>query len=130
MEKRIRQLLREKNLSAVRLAGMLGVQPSSISHLISGRNKPNYDFIAKLLRAFPEIDPDWFLLGEGEMFRSRGGELFRAEKELSLPFDLSPKEAEQVSGSPFIPSPSDGKQVERIVFFYTDRSFSVYEESR
>ena len=122
MEERIRHILKEKNLSAVRLAEIMGVQPSSISHLISGRNKPNYDFITKLLRSFPEINPDWFLLGEGEMFRNRKKEFLLSEKSLSLPFS-------EEQSTPIVPIPpfAGEKQIEKIILLYTDRSFSVYK---
>jgi transcriptional regulator with XRE-family HTH domain len=128
MKERIQSLLREKNLSAVKLAEILEVQPSSISHLISGRNNPNFDFIAKVLTRFPEIDPDWFVLGKGKMFRE-SSESVISEKELSLPaFDrdlFSPPPAAPRKGGE---TPRDReKSVEKIILLYSDRTFSVYD---
>ena len=40
----------------------LGVEASAISHIKSGRNKPSFDFVVKILAAFPHINPDWLLL--------------------------------------------------------------------
>ena len=40
-----------------------------LTHISSGRNKPGLDLITKILSRFPEISPDWLLLGEGEMHR-------------------------------------------------------------
>ena len=127
MNERIRRILKEKNLSAVRLAEILEVQPSSISHLISGRNNPNYDFITKLLRSFPEINPDWFLLGEGEMFRSQKKGEALSEKSLSLSLEPEdPKESTPLGGMETPPFQKE-KQIEKIIFFYTDRTFVVYK---
>ena len=62
MKERIERILKEKSLSSNKLAEMLEVQPSGISHILSGRNKPSMDFITKLLTVFPDISPDWFIL--------------------------------------------------------------------
>lgn len=70
MNNRIKVILNEYGLSASKFADMIGVQASGISHIISGRNKPGYDFIIKVMENFPEIDPDWLLLGKGEMRRA------------------------------------------------------------
>lgn len=69
MKERILELIRVNEITAWKFAELLGVQPSSISHIISGRNKPSFDFIEKILLNFPDIDPDWLILGKGEMFR-------------------------------------------------------------
>ena len=70
MKERIERILKEKSLSSNKLAEMLEVQPSGISHILSGRNKPSMDFITKLLTVFPDISPDWFILGKGDMYRT------------------------------------------------------------
>lgn len=62
---RIKAIMEEHDLSAKDFAEMVSVQRSSISHLISGRNKPSVDFIVKLTSAFPEINPHWLLHGKG-----------------------------------------------------------------
>ncbi|MFI3261861.1 MAG: helix-turn-helix transcriptional regulator [Rikenellaceae bacterium] len=69
MKERLSILLSVKGLTALKFAEIMNVQPSSISHLLSGRNNPNYDFILKLIERFPDISPDWLLLGQGDMFR-------------------------------------------------------------
>lgn len=64
MTDRIKQILEHKKLTASQFSNMIGVQPSSLSHILSGRNKPSLDFIQKILKTFPEIDADWLLFGE------------------------------------------------------------------
>lgn len=70
MKERVHQILESKSISASKLAEILDVQASGISHILSGRNKPSLDFIVKLLNSFPDISPDWFILGDGVMYRS------------------------------------------------------------
>ncbi len=54
--KRLETLLEYYNLNASSFADKIGVQRSSLSHLLSGRNKPSLDFILKILEVFPEVD--------------------------------------------------------------------------
>ncbi len=80
MKERIAELLLSEGLSANKFAEIVGVQASGISHILSGRNKPGYDLIAKVLGCFPRISPDWLLLGTGSMYRdndhaSAGGDV-------------------------------------------------------
>ena len=69
MTDRISLLIKAKNLSAAQFADEIGVQRSSISHLMSGRNKPSLDLIQKTLQRFPEVSTEWLLFGRGEMVR-------------------------------------------------------------
>jgi hypothetical protein len=69
MEAKLRQLMKHEGINSSRLAEILGIQASGISHIMSGRNKPSYDFLLKLLQRFPQINPDWLLLDKGPMYR-------------------------------------------------------------
>ena len=69
MNRRLQQFLELENLSPARLADMLGVQRSGVSHILSGRNKPGFDFIQKLLTKFPSLSADWFLTGKGKPYK-------------------------------------------------------------
>lgn len=71
MREKLLNLMKEENLTSSRLAELLGIQPSGISHILKGRNNPSLDFIQKILRRFPQVNPDWLILGEGEMYRER-----------------------------------------------------------
>lgn len=59
-------ILAAEGLNNVRLAAIMDVAPASISHILSGRNKPSYDFIVKLVEAFPQYDARWLITGKGE----------------------------------------------------------------
>ena len=63
MKDRLAEFLKQQGLTPGKLATLLEVQPSSISHLLSGRNKPGFEFIVKFLQCFPSVNPD--LVQEG-----------------------------------------------------------------
>ncbi len=67
---RINLVLKAKNISARQFAEEIGIQPSGMSHIMSGRNKPSLEFVAKVIRRYPEIDANWLLMGRGEMYTS------------------------------------------------------------
>lgn len=85
MKERLIQLLDMEQLSPSKFADIIGVQRSSISHVISGRNKPSFDFLQKTLKAFPGLNADWLILGNGTMYdqigRGVSGNLFAAPAE-------------------------------------------------
>lgn len=68
--KRLELLLEYYNLSASAFADKIDVQRSSISHLLSGRNKPSLDFILKVIEVFPDVDLYWILNGKGTFPKS------------------------------------------------------------
>ncbi len=74
MKDRILKILDKENISAAKFADVLGVQRSSISHILSGRNKPSLDFVQRILQKFPEINSDWLLFGKGNIFRNGSGQ--------------------------------------------------------
>jgi len=61
MKDQILKILSHYGLSATSFAEELCVQRSSISHILSGRNKPSYDFIVRILEKYPAINPLWLL---------------------------------------------------------------------
>ncbi len=69
MKNRILKILSNESLSATKFADIIGVQRSSISHIISGRNKPSFDFISKTLEKFPDINAEWLINGKGDMYK-------------------------------------------------------------
>lgn len=119
--KRLHVLMDFYELSAASFADKIDVGRSSISHLLSGRNKPSLDFVMKIVKAFPEVELYWLLNGKGN---------FPAEKlnQPSAPRDhkAAPKKSQEASSVKAFLSGSE-KQIERIVLFYTDGSFDAFE---
>ena len=69
MNERIREFLIAENKSSAQLAEEIGVQPSGISHILSGRNNPSLDFILKMLEKYQSLSTDWLLFGKGPMYK-------------------------------------------------------------
>ncbi|WP_028122665.1 helix-turn-helix domain-containing protein [Epilithonimonas tenax] len=67
---RFTKVIEYSGLTPAEFAEEIGVQRSSISHIVSGRNKPSLDFITKVKSAFPKLEWDWLITGEGEMLAS------------------------------------------------------------
>jgi transcriptional regulator with XRE-family HTH domain len=63
---KIKQILIDKNLTPSYFADEIGVQRSSISHILSGRNRPSFDIIQKIIRRFPELGYEWIMEEESQ----------------------------------------------------------------
>ncbi len=108
-------------LSAALYDKKIEVQRSSISHILSGRNKPSLEFVLKVLKVFPKIDLFWLLNGVGN---------FPKDTERDSPTPTRPKNFESdetAEGKPKIATSKEitGK-IERIVVFYKDGTFKNY----
>ena len=82
INERITKVLEYSGFSASEFADEIDVQRSSISHIISGRNKPSLEFVTKIKNRFPELSWDWIILGTGEM------------RQTDSPFPISEKQEE------------------------------------
>ena len=70
MDEKLRILMQTEKLTASRLAEILEVKPAAISHILSGRNKPSFEMLCKLVNRFPQINPYWLLGDATEMHNS------------------------------------------------------------
>ena len=116
---RLQLLMKENELTASSFADKIGVQRSSISHILSGRNKPSLDFIAKIEANFNEVSFHWLLTGE----------------ELPMPSPtVSPQlnEASKptVKDTPSVPEHqpmhSSSKQLVDLIYVFSDGSFQRF----
>lgn len=113
--KRLEKIIHYYGLSASAFAEKIDVQRSSISHILSGRNKPSLEFVMKILSSFPEVDLYWLLNGKGTF--PRVAEISSEATEMNKEDKIKPSKG--VSGS---------KTVKRIVIFYSDGSFEDFEK--
>jgi predicted transcriptional regulator len=131
--KRLEIILDYYNLNASSFADKIGVQRSSLSHLLSGRNKPSLDFILKISAFFPDVDLYWILNGRGSF--PKISELESAEKPLesiskqnnptsSNPEDLLSKIKNTNLTTTSEETTSD--EIEKIVLFYKNGTFKIY----
>lgn len=119
--KRLKIIMDYYELSATLLADKIEVQRSSISHLLSGRNKPSLEFVLKILKAFPEVELYWLLNGIGKFPKGK-------EDESSNPTLFStqePVKAEKKDAVSAFSGDTD-RAIERIVIFYKDGTFTNY----
>ncbi len=65
-QRKLQILMKNEGVSQSRLAEMLEVKPSTLSHILAGRNYPGFDMLQKLRRLFPHINADWLLLDTSE----------------------------------------------------------------
>ena len=143
MTDRILEIIKYLHISPSDFAEEIGVQRSSISHLISGRNKASLEFVQKILSRYPEINIDWLLNGNGQMLNKQLQTTVKEE----LPFETEknddvmepsiepekPKnqretmnpEAPKIPLRKKLPEPYE-RQVEKIIYLYKDKTFREY----
>ena len=61
MKERLRRFIEAENISQAQFADRLGITRASVSHILSGRNKPGFDFIQCIIEAYPSLSPDWII---------------------------------------------------------------------
>lgn len=117
--KRLQKVIDYYGESASSFAEKIGVQRSSISHILSGRNKPSLDFVLKVLSSFPEVELYWLMNGKGAFPSEPRTESYVLENN-----------EDTTSSSKMIQNlNSSDKTIERIVIFYKDGSFQNFENS-
>ena len=107
---RLEEILHFYSLTASSFADRIGVQRSSISHLLSGRNKPSLEFVMKVVKTFPEVNLYWLLNGKGSFPHKA------EQKKPSTPSPITPHTS--------ITESAQG--IEKILIFYSDGTFESY----
>ena len=118
IQERIKMIMKMNNLTASSFAEKIGVQRSSISHILSGRNKPSIDFLEKTLKTFPKVNGDWLIMGKVHQTAEKREEQKTTDtKEVIKPSEKENKESTNDSAS------NMDKKIERIIVFYRDGTF-------
>jgi len=139
--KRLEKILDYYNLNASSFADKIGVQRSSLSHLLSGRNKPSLDFILKINDVFPEVDLYWILNGKGNFPKMEPvNDKFESlilNSDSPTPIDLFSKTEAPIeidknlnkTNSKQLPSNMNfeiSDEIEKIAFFYKNGTFKIF----
>lgn len=156
MKERLLLLLESEHLSSSKFADLIGVQRSSVSHILSGRNKPSFDFMQKTLKAFPALNADWLILEEGDMYEgtvsstsnnifdkteaglisekgehtlSDASEIENSGDNASNPANISLQDRyrSEKELTNEAESKQEKKRISRVILFYDDNSFTTYE---
>ena len=132
--KRLEKILNFYQFSASAFADKIGVQRSSMSHLLSGRNKPSLDFVMKITTEFEDVDLYWLLYGKGDFPKSQNHSTpstqintIASKAVLEEKDTASPNLNTEQKKSPPIEL-SGESNIERIVFFYTNGTFKTYKQ--
>jgi transcriptional regulator with XRE-family HTH domain len=115
---RLRMIMDSHKLNAGSFADKIGVQRSNVSHVLSGRNKPSFDFVEKLLLAFPRVSAEWLFTGKQGKKEVDDLEL-KSKSVSSMSEDpLSHSKEVKISGSE--------KKIVKTLVFYEDFTFDVF----
>ncbi len=131
------------DLNASSFAEKIQVGRSSISHILSGRNKPSLDFVLNIVNTFSEVDLYWLLNGTGEFPKTETNKtstpnvtsttLKSTSETLPIHKDIPSNEPEatlfsnrNASISQNITDDNKGKKVTKIIILYSDGTFKDY----
>ena len=132
--KRLQKVIDYYGESGSSFAEKIGVQRSSISHILSGRNKPSLEFVLKVLSSFPEVELYWLLNGKGNFPAEKNSTEIKSEiptrpESQNLFSEVEEKTQETNSTSISQIQKNSKKEIDRIVIFYKDGSFQNFENS-
>lgn len=114
---RIRTIIEHYGLTVSSFADKIGVQRSSISHLLKGRNKPSLDFVLKVVQAYPEVNLYWLLNGKGQ---------FPTEDKMTSIEEIHNEPISKVETT----TPQNTREAVKIVIFYSDGSFESFNAKK
>lgn len=138
MKDRLQQFLQLEQLTPARLSDIIGVQRSGLSHILSGRNKPGFDFIQRLLLKFPALSADWLITGKGKMYRelkelkelkdvNESNTSLNNDEEIDIEsdmFDYTPSQPSENSiKAPSYNSVQKNRLLRKILLVYSDNTF-------
>ncbi len=125
--KRLEELMEQQQLNAAAFAEKIGVQRSSVSHVLSKRNRPSLDFILKIEAQFEEVSFDWLLLVKSKPSLHSHS---LSVSEINLAADLEPTQtpAEIPSSSPTVPIETriTSEETIQVIQTYKDGTFRVF----
>ncbi len=134
---RLQEVIDYYGLSASSFADAIAFNRSSISHLLSGRNKPSLEFVMKVLQTFPEVKLYWFLNGDGN-FPETEVHVSQEKKPEKLSPQITPSlfdseneneiekpQAEKAKLN--LPDSPNKGLIDKIVIFYRNGTFKIYE---
>lgn len=107
--KRLKKIMEHNQLSATAFADKIDVPRSSISHLLSERNKPSLEFVLKVLNTFNEVNFEWLVSNKGK-----------------YPADTSVTNEKRITKKTSLTERSDLKTIEKVMIFYSDGTFENY----
>jgi len=141
MKDRLQQFLTLEQLSPARLSEIIGIQRSGLSHILSGRNKPGFDFINKLLLKFPAINAEWLITGKGKIYKEQLSPSvdLKADNESTVQYSDNtlfreetrvPEPSENLIKEKIWTDDSKKRALKKMIFIYSDGTFVEYLPSK
>lgn len=146
--KRLELIFEYYGLSGSSFADKIGIQRSSLSHLLSGRNKPSLEFVMKIVSILPEVEFNWILNGIGvfpnNLISEKQKEISLEQINPILPFpdeitntivkSLKNDTENKIEQSSNFELENESKRLKlkiitQIVIFYDDGTFSNYKSN-
>ena len=109
---KLKKIISKEGLSASKFAEKIGVQRSSVSHILSGRNKPSLDFVLKIYKSIDNIDLEWLLSKNNE----NESHFEHTPTHYSEIDSINQQEKNTITE----------KSIDRIVIFFNNGSFKTY----
>ncbi|MDO9154043.1 MAG: helix-turn-helix transcriptional regulator [Paludibacter sp.] len=154
-KEKIEKIMQIEKMNSVQFAAEIGIQGSTLSHILNGRNKPSLEVLKKILNRFRTINSDWLILDTGTMYRhekhSQTPTLFPFDDETNTNTVISEQKADQKLQSVFtqkrnevasvdiraalipelptsneLKSESVNKLVNKIIVYYSDNTFQEF----
>lgn len=156
-KERIEKIMLKEEMSSTVFAAEIGIQSSTLSHILNGRNNPSLEVLKKILNRFRTISSDWLILGIGSMYRSEKQSqtptLFDSLEENTTKSTTYTPETDQKTDTPpaaiqqkkapvhestskpahepqhdvVMNMKSDSRLVRKIIIYYNDNTFQEFE---
>lgn len=123
LKDKIESLIQGLSLTPMRFADIIEVKRPIMSHILTGRNNPSLDVILKIVEKFPELGYDW--ISDDIDIDYKVIRKIRDTYQLDNNAQQSLSESSN-NGSLVDLITNDDKPIEKIIFFYSDGSFKVY----
>ncbi|GAB3814600.1 helix-turn-helix transcriptional regulator [Pontibacter rugosus] len=120
---RIKQLMEYKSLSSTQFADAIEIPRATVSHILSERNKPSLEVIMKIASTYRDVSINWLMLGEGAMTAANAATPAVAAPEITSDHTVDSQPATVKTANI---ATAANKQVQQIVIFYSDNSFTAY----
>ena len=140
MNKRLQQFLQAENISQSQFADTVGITRAGVSHILSGRNKPGYEFLLNLTKYYPALNIEWLISGKGKMYKTEEPRYPASMAVLPFPAEVSAEEVaaedavagEKPSREPenegiaAADTPAVQRKVRKIIVLYDDSTFEEF----
>lgn len=135
MNNRLKQFLAAENITQAQFADNIDVVRASVSHVLSGRNNPSYDFIRSIMLKYPKLNIEWLMFGKGKMYKDQSipeepKDSPSSEPQESLLFDMDDEIEEEMPATNEIKSLNNiiqtavnQRKVSKIIVLFDDGTF-------